>query len=245
MGRLQKIQSAIGRVFGVVACAPFFFTKAKVAPPDFNQKGWLDALVDDFNKPGMRVLEIGSRVVTGANYRSRFDQAEYVGFDYMDGENVDVVGDIHRLSSCFDKPFDLVFCCAVFEHVAMPWIAAEEIAKVLKVGGRAMIATHCSFNIHERPWHFFQFSDNGLHLLFNDALGFKLLTKGVHGRIAGYHMMTPRRRFRPILELYAFSTIYVEKAFDAEIDWRTVNVNQLVGGEYPLINNGPKASKAR
>ncbi len=39
----------------------------------------------------------------------------------MDGENVDLVIDAHRLSEYFDKEsFDLVISFAVFEHLAMP-----------------------------------------------------------------------------------------------------------------------------
>ena len=33
--------------------------------------------ITTINKPGIKVLEIGSRVVTGANLRGPFDKAEY------------------------------------------------------------------------------------------------------------------------------------------------------------------------
>ena len=57
--------------------------------------------------------------------------ASYVGFDFYPGENVDVVGDAHKLSSYFghDEKFDLIFSSAVFEHLHMPWIVAQEIQK--------------------------------------------------------------------------------------------------------------------
>jgi len=54
------------------------------------------------NKPGKEVLEVGSRKVTpGGNLRALFDKAQYTGFDYHPGENVDIVGDAHKLSSYF------------------------------------------------------------------------------------------------------------------------------------------------
>ena len=84
------------------------------------------------------VLEIGSREVTGASTARRdYADADYVGFDYYPGRNVDVTGDVHRLSSYFEpeKKFDLVFSFASFEHFAMPWIVALEVAKMMKVGG--------------------------------------------------------------------------------------------------------------
>src|SRR5258706_1991733 len=76
---------------------------------------WVSHLVDLFNKPGMRVLEIGSREVTGkSNVRERFANARYVGFDLYAGRNVDVVGDAHKLSSYFaGEKFDLIYSSAV------------------------------------------------------------------------------------------------------------------------------------
>lgn len=64
---------------------------------------WIEFLSEKFNKKGMRVLEVGSRIVTGACNRSKFDKAEYVGFDYYSGPNVDVVGDAHKLSEYFNE----------------------------------------------------------------------------------------------------------------------------------------------
>jgi len=56
------------------------------------------------------VREIGSRVVTGANYRSRFENVDYIGFDLQLDPNVDVVGDGHKLSDFFEEEsFDLIF----------------------------------------------------------------------------------------------------------------------------------------
>lgn len=140
------------------------------------------------NKPGMRVLEIGSREVTGiSEARRKFNQAEYVGFDYYAGKNVDVVGDVHKLSSYFKEgeQFDLIYSIACLEHFAMPWIVATEIAKMLKVGGYVFMETHFSFSSHERPWHFFQFSDMGLKVLFSEALGFECVESGMSNPIVG------------------------------------------------------------
>jgi SAM-dependent methyltransferase len=97
---------------------------------------WQKHLYEIGNRPGMRVLEIGSREVTGpSNARNEFAKAEYVGFDYYSGDNVDVVGDAHKLSSYFGQgeKFDIVYSSACFEHFAMPWLVAVEISKLLKV----------------------------------------------------------------------------------------------------------------
>ena len=80
------------------------------------------------------------------HWKRFFPDVQYTGIDIIDGENVDLVADAHRLSEYFDKEsFDLVLSFAVFEHLAMPWVVAEEISKVLKIGGHVAIETHFSY----------------------------------------------------------------------------------------------------
>jgi 2-polyprenyl-3-methyl-5-hydroxy-6-metoxy-1,4-benzoquinol methylase len=71
---------------------------------------------------------------------------------------VDIVGDAHKLSSYFEngKQFDIVFSSAVFEHFAMPWIVATEIAKILKVGG--FVFWKLIFRLHHTKDHGTSFS---------------------------------------------------------------------------------------
>jgi len=102
----------------------------------------------------MRILEIGSREVTGlSNAHKEFSKAKYVGFDYYPGNNVDVVGDAHKLSSYFEEEeiFDIIYSSACFEHFALPWVVTTEIAKSLKISGIVFIETYFSFSSHERP----------------------------------------------------------------------------------------------
>jgi hypothetical protein len=54
----------------------------------------------------------------------------------------------------------------------MPWLVAEEMAGMLNVGGFVFVETHFSYSSHERPWHFFQFSDMALRVMFPEARGF-------------------------------------------------------------------------
>lgn len=152
---------------------------------EISHDNWISYLSERFNKTGCRVLEVGSRVVTGACNREKFRSAEYIGFDIYEGDNVDVVGDAHILSSYFDDKFDLIFCSAVFEHLAMPWKVSVEIIKLLKLNGYVFIETHYSYSSHERPWHFFQFSENALDILFPEKFGMKCERKGCSNLIEG------------------------------------------------------------
>ena len=190
------------------------------------------------DRPGARILELGSRDVTGENrLKPLLKHAEYIGFDYYRGPNVDVVGDAHRLSEHIEGQVDAIYSSAVFEHLAMPWIVAEEIAKVLKIGGILAIETHFSFASHERPWNFFQFSDMGLRALFSPALGFECIEAAMQNPIAGRFTRhaSPYLRHQKVVGLYCHSDYYGRKARDvAGFDWRGVSVDEVVGNtRYP------------
>lgn len=208
--------------------------------PGRARHGALPALVvEAANGPGARVLEIGAREVTGAyGLREQLPQGAYTGFDIYPGPNVDVVGDAHRLSTYFDEPFDVIYSTAVFEHLAMPWVAAEEIAGLLKVGGLLVIETHFSYGAHERPWNFFQFSDMGLRALFCEALGFECLEASLQNPIVGRfsHLADAYLRYRPVTGLYCHS-VYLGRKIrepDPGFNWRNVDLDAVVGAtHYP------------
>lgn len=188
----------------------------------------------------LRILEIGSREVTGVSEaRARFATADYVGFDFYPGRNVDVVGDAHQLSSYFaeGERFDLIYSIACFEHFAMPWKVATEISKLLHVGGIVLIKTHFSFSSHERPWNFFQFSDMGLRVLFPSILGFECLEAGMSNPIVGRFsaLAAKELRYQPVRGLYCGSEYLGRKVRnEPTFDWNRVSTQDLVEGTlYP------------
>ncbi len=123
-----------------------------------------------------RVLEIGSRARSGNVQRHRFPRAEYVGFDMLPGENVQVVGDAHDLSRHFPPGhFDAAFAVSVFEHLAMPWKVVLELNRVLKPGGLACVFTHPTYPPHERPWDFWRYAPEAFEVLFSAPSGFELI----------------------------------------------------------------------
>jgi SAM-dependent methyltransferase len=201
---------------------------------------WQRYLYDLCNEEGTRILEVGSREVTGASRaREEFAPAEYVGFDYYGGRNVDVVGDAHRLSSYFsnEEKFDLVFSSATFEHFAMPWVVATEIAKVLKVGGLVFVETHFSYSSHERPWNFFQFSDLGLKVLFAERLGFECVEAGMSNPIVGRFSVLADRYLQnqPVTGLYCHSEYLGRKVRDVpDVNWSELDPREITGeSSYP------------
>ena len=231
---MQSLKRYLVLLFGFFATIPgrIFIHKIKT-PNKVNHSNWVNFLSEKFNKPETRILEIGSRVVTGANFKEKFGKSKYIGFDIHEGDNVNIVGDVHKLSSYFEeeKKFDLIFSSAVFEHLHMPWIAAEEINKLLNVNGYIFIETHFSFSAHERPWNFFQFSEIGLRSLFSEEMGYELIDSGLSNPIFGYfsHKSDSYLRYRPVKELYTHSSLLVKKVKDLKnFNWRDIDIYKIV-----------------
>lgn len=231
----------LSHFIGFLASFPARIFRSKISAPKYvTHSEWPNYLSEHFNRPNVRVLEVGSRVVTGANFRKHFDKAHYIGFDFYEGKNVDVVGDAHKLSTYFksDEPFDLIFCSAVFEHLHMPWVVAEEMTKILKIGGCVFVETHFSYSSHERPWHFFQFSEMALRSLFSNAMGYELVDSGLSNPIWGFftHSSVEKLRYKAVRELYCHSAILVKKVREnRNFEWGTCNLDEIVEGtRYPL-----------
>jgi len=201
---------------------------------------WPQRLKELCDREGAEVLEVGSRVVTGANFRSMFEKANYTGFDLYEGENVDVSGDAHKLSSYFqDRKFDLIFSSAVFEHLAMPWIVANEMIKLLKPGGYIFVETHYSYSSHERPWHFFQFSEQALKVLFSEEHGIECIEAGVSNplvaRFSRSSACAEYLRGRYVPGMYCHSEFLGKKIREVDdFSFDTIDLNKLVNGtSYP------------
>ena len=135
--------------------------------------------------PGpLRVLEIGTRRwgVEPTHHKALFpNAAEYVMADFMDGEDVDVISDIHDLKEFDNCSFDMVYAASVFEHVQYPWVAAAAIKRVLSRGGWCYLATHQTFPIHGYPNDYTRWSDEGLRSLMEWA-GMDVLSAAMNTR---------------------------------------------------------------
>ncbi len=129
---------------------------------------WLRAV------PHAQVLELGTKRSIPERPTHHRDWAAgdaiYTMSDFQDGIDVDVLADAHALTATFpENTFDAVIACSVFEHIQRPWIAAPEIARVLKPGGRVFVQTHQCFPLHGYPSDYWRFTTEALETLFGDA----------------------------------------------------------------------------
>jgi len=112
---------------------------------------------------GDEILELGAGRESGqASNLTRTDAFVY------DAASLDAVADAHALPFA-DGSFDFVFSLAVFEHLHSPWIAVQEISRVLRPGGPLYVL--CAFfqQLHGYPDHYFNATESGLRRLFQDG----------------------------------------------------------------------------
>lgn len=141
---------------------------------------WNRFVLDMRAVPGARILELGtcrSQPDKPTISRHLFPAAEYIGTDFQDGLDVDVVADAHALSASFAaESFDAIVSLSTFEHLKYPFLAAHEIMKCLKLGGRLFIQTHQTFHLHAYPSDYFRFSTEALAAMFGPQMGFRIDT---------------------------------------------------------------------
>lgn len=184
------------------------------------------------------VLELGSRNVTGITRRNLFPNCkEYVGFDILQGDAVDVVGDIHKLSEYFQiEYFDIVYSISVFEHLLFPWKAVIEINKVMKTGGYLHVSTHPVWPEHEMPWDFWRFPKNAFLALFNKYTGFEIisLTEGLPCKAYSLVDDPPTRGiwFRKLNQGVSLIVKKVDNYNSELLKW-DVDISEVVDNMYP------------
>ena len=100
----------------------------------------------------------------------------YVNLNIGPFPNVDIVGDDHKLPYA-DSSVDAIHCEAVFEHLQDPTLAASEISRVLRTGGKANICTPFLKSYHGYPHHYQNFTLTGHTNLFEKS-GLQVLYSG-------------------------------------------------------------------
>lgn len=119
----------------------------------------------------------------------------------------------------------------------MPWIAANEIIKLLKLGGYVFVETHYSYASHERPWHFFQFSEQALKVLFSEAHGIECIEAGVSNPLIARFSKSACDYLRGtyIPSMYCHSEFLGKKICEVnDFSFDNIDLDKLVNGSsYP------------
>lgn len=115
-----------------------------------------------------RVLDVGCG---GRPYESLVAAREYVGLELDTPENrrstkADLFYDGRKLPFA-DASFDAVLCNQVLEHVFEPDAFVQEIARVLRGGGRLLLTVPFVWDEHEQPRDYGRYSSFGLAALLS------------------------------------------------------------------------------
>jgi len=106
-----------------------------------------------------------------------------------DSKNIDFVWDLHKpLPQDYPiKNFDYVICSSVMEHVEKPWIAAENIEKIIKPNGKLLWTTPWVWKMHGYPNDYWRYTPNAVKQLFDHIdwsfEGFELIFDGFNKSI--------------------------------------------------------------
>jgi SAM-dependent methyltransferase len=110
---------------------------------------------------GSRVLDMGAG---SCPYRPLFAHCRYETQDFASLEpdqlrhgaygSIDYRCDIANVPVA-DREFDAILCTEVLEHVREPIKAVQEMARILKPGGRLMLTAPLGSGIHQEPYHYY------------------------------------------------------------------------------------------
>jgi len=125
------------------------------------------------------IYEFGALQVPGqegfADLRPYFPQQDYVGTDMLEGPGVDKLLDLYDI----DLPSEsvgTVLCFETLEHVEYPHRALEQIHRILKPDGIAVISSVMDFPIHDFPHDYWRFTPEAFNSILkpfaNSLVGF-------------------------------------------------------------------------
>ncbi len=127
-------------------------------------------------------------------FASCFAKQRYVAIDLAVGDaewdysRLNVMADLERLPIA-SASFDAALSIVTLEHVRRPHLVVEEMARVLRPGGRLLIVVPHEWEVHQAPHDYFRYTRHGLeHLL--TAAGFAVRRLDPVG---GYFWLMARR----------------------------------------------------
>lgn len=161
--------------------------------------------------PGSIILDIGAGLrvdpqrgnvvdLSRSWIRPLLEKVTYHVMDPVDTYHPDIIGDIMNMP-LKSSSYDVVICLAVLEHVPKPWLAMEEMVRVLKPGGSLFLYVPFLYPYHAMPGYYgdyVRFTEDGIRSLCE---GLDIHMCPVRGRMETLVNLCPsfiKRLFVPI-----------------------------------------------
>jgi ABC-type polysaccharide/polyol phosphate transport system ATPase subunit len=181
-----------------------------------------------------RVLEVGA--LSGPSVRHNHwlpDGCRYVGLNTGDRPDVDVAVDAHTMSQALPgKYFDAAFSMGAFGQLAMPWVVAVELNRVLRVGAYVYVVAQQNWPLNRQTGDFFRFSEHSWAALFNRYSGFEIcgVASGEAAQIIANvaHTATLGLEAQPA---FLTSAVLARKVSESDLRW-DVGVDEVSTGPY-------------
>ena len=134
-----------------MACAPsIIFVKDAM-----DKKTWTGPVID---------LGAGEQ---SKYYRPYFSGHEYIQLDLEaqpDG-STNIIADMLNMPQVQSSFYGVVLMLEILEHVAIPFLAFKEAARILRPGGLLICTTISAWPIHRHPVDYWRFTPDGLAYL--------------------------------------------------------------------------------
>jgi SAM-dependent methyltransferase len=158
--------------------------RKKIAPVDIkhydlirqNVEKFITYCASKYDRIDAIILEIAPQVHQDAGHY--FKKSQISTLDIDPSSSPTFVADLCEDNSSIiaSNTFDYVVCTEVIEHTLNPFLAVQEIYRIMKKGGKAFISVPFNFRIHGPLPDCWRISEHGLNSLFNPKVGFKVLS---------------------------------------------------------------------
>jgi SAM-dependent methyltransferase len=125
---------------------------------------WCRKIMDDSTKKLILSLpyhELDAIEISGRSWK-KFPFKSYKNLHYPEF-------DICNITSIHENTCDIILIEQVFEHVRNPWLAANNINKMLKNNGYILVTTPFYLKVHGAPMDYWRWTVNGLKALLEDS----------------------------------------------------------------------------
>lgn len=148
---------------------------------------WLDTMLFAFAHEMLGVVvDLGGK---RENKRGTFSPPEekaqawwYVNLDMDTKPNI--YGDVTKVPVS-DQSVDCIVCTEVLEHLPNPQACVDEMHRLLRNEGLALVSVPFFYPVHADPYDFQRFTEDGLRQLFRDFASVEVLRMGGYAGVLG------------------------------------------------------------